>query len=115
MSDLSEIRFAELRLVGSVVFYWDSITNAHKGLRRKPIESWEEMKVKLKERYFPKFYMNCLVVSYTTIIKVGLVLMLVNQGFLRIASIVEDALIDSCPFKIASVVQNISTLHPSKS
>ena len=37
MSDLSKIRFAELRLVGLAKFYWDSITNARKELRRKSI------------------------------------------------------------------------------
>jgi len=26
--------------------------------RESPIESWEEMKNKLKEKYLPKFYMN---------------------------------------------------------
>ena len=50
-----------MRLVGPAIFYWESITNAHKGLCRKLIESWEEMKVKLTERYFPEFYMDCLV------------------------------------------------------
>ena len=50
-----------MRLVGPAIFYWESITHAHKGLCRKPIESWEEMKVKLKEIYFPEFYMDCLV------------------------------------------------------
>ena len=39
MSDLSKIRFAELRLVGPAKFYWNSITNARKKLRRKLIES----------------------------------------------------------------------------
>ena len=44
--------------MGPTKFYWDLITNARKRPCRKPIESSEEMKVKLKERYFPEFYMN---------------------------------------------------------
>ena len=58
MSDLSKIWFAELRLVRPTKIYWNFITNGHKELRRKPIES---IKVKLKEIYFPDFYMNHLV------------------------------------------------------
>jgi len=117
MSDLSTIRFVELRLVGPAKFYWDFITNARKKLHRKPIELWEEMKVKLKERYLLDFYMNRLVYDLHNPHKsrqivssndVGESRIIENVSVLsKITSIVKNISIDSS-FKIASVVEDTS-------
>jgi len=117
MSDLSKIRFAESRLVGPTKFYWDSITNARKRLCRKHIELWEEMKLKLKERYIPDFYMNHLVNELhnphksqhiASSIDIGESKIFEDVSVLFAITSVEDTSIDSCPSKIASVIKNIS-------
>ena len=55
--DAARVVFARRKLVWSARIYWDSIVRVH--VRRKVvIESWEEIKEKLKEKYLLKYYKN---------------------------------------------------------
>ena len=107
-----------MRLVRPTKIYWNFITNGHKELRRKPIESWEEIKVKLKEIYFPDFYMNCLVDKLHNPHKSRHIVSSNDASESKIfeevnvlfeITCVENTLIIFCPYKkIVNVIKNIS-------
>ena len=75
------------------------------------------MKLKLKERYIPDFYMNHLVNELhnphksqhiASSIDIGESKIFEDVSVLFAITSVEDTSIDSCPSKIASVIMNIS-------
>ena len=70
MFDVGKIRFDRMSLVGLTGIYWTSIRMAHERQRKNLIESWEEMKDKLKDKYFPEFYRNRLWISYIISVRV---------------------------------------------
>ena len=57
MGCLTCVRFDRMRLESTMI-YWTLIGIARERHRKNPIESWEEMKHKLKEKYLPEFYRN---------------------------------------------------------
>jgi len=55
--DAARLLFVRRKLVGSTNTYWTSVER-HCVRHIVVIESWEEMKEKLKEKYLPEYYRN---------------------------------------------------------
>ena len=61
--DLSEERkcqFIQLKLVDQARLYWEQVErlNLHRG--DPPITTWDAMKLKLRSKYVPPYYQQCL-------------------------------------------------------
>ena len=55
MSDIERVRFAKMKLVRLARKFWHTITSHLEQIRQPPIEQWEVMKDRLKEKYLPSF------------------------------------------------------------
>ena len=51
MSDERRIRFAKMKLIGHDRQYWTTVEKLMSFKRQKPIQTWDEMKLKLQEKY----------------------------------------------------------------
>ncbi|XP_028790924.1 uncharacterized protein LOC114746810 [Neltuma alba] len=60
MSDIQHVRFTKMKLVGSVKKYWQYVQVNLERLGQPPITTWEEMKLKLKEKYVPVSHLSTL-------------------------------------------------------
>ncbi|MQL70604.1 hypothetical protein Taro_002921 [Colocasia esculenta] len=56
MSDARRVRFAMIKLVGQAQTYWLNVEALYEQHGLMSIESWEDMKVKLREKYLPATY-----------------------------------------------------------
>ena len=56
LSDKRQIRFAKMKLIGQTRRYWTNIENLMTLRRQEPIQTWNEMKLKLQEKYLPISY-----------------------------------------------------------
>ncbi|MQL98961.1 hypothetical protein Taro_031674 [Colocasia esculenta] len=61
MSDARRTRFAMIKLVGQAQTYWLNVDALLEQRGLMPIESWEDMKVKLREKYLPTTYRHRLI------------------------------------------------------
>jgi len=53
MSQERQIRFAAMKLVGQAAYYWSIFERLMAIRRQEPIRTWEEMRAKLNQKYFP--------------------------------------------------------------
>ncbi|MQL76830.1 hypothetical protein Taro_009227 [Colocasia esculenta] len=53
MSDARCARFAMMKLIGQAQTYWLNVEALLEQRGLEPIESWENMRVKLREKYLP--------------------------------------------------------------
>ncbi|XP_073117835.1 uncharacterized protein [Elaeis guineensis] len=56
MSEARRVRFARMKLVRQARLYWESVECLLNQRRQDPIETWDEMKEKLREKYLPTSY-----------------------------------------------------------
>ena len=56
MSDERRIRFAKMKLVGQGRQYWTNVEKLMRLRHQKAIQIWDEMKLKLQEKYLPVSY-----------------------------------------------------------
>lgn len=56
LSENKRVRFAKMKLNGSAQLFWDSVENLLLRKNEPPITDWEEMKLKLQEKYLPQSY-----------------------------------------------------------
>ncbi|MQL76057.1 hypothetical protein Taro_008435 [Colocasia esculenta] len=61
MSDALRARFAMMKLTGQAQTYWMNVETLLEQRGQDPIESWEEMKIKLREKYLPASFRQCLI------------------------------------------------------
>ncbi|MQL76985.1 hypothetical protein Taro_009395 [Colocasia esculenta] len=61
MSDARRARFAMMKLIGQAQTYWMNVETLLEQRGQDPIESWEEMKVKLREKYLPASFRQRLI------------------------------------------------------
>ena len=61
MSDARRIRFAKMRLLGQAKTYWRNVERLLEMRRQEPVGTWDEMKVKLREKYLPPTYWQRLI------------------------------------------------------
>ncbi|XP_028755921.1 uncharacterized protein LOC114715291 [Neltuma alba] len=60
MSDIQRVRFTKMKLVGSARKYWQFVQTNLERLGQPPVTTWEEMKLKLKEKYVPVSHLSML-------------------------------------------------------
>ena len=53
MSDERRIRFAKIKLVGQAKQYWTNVEKLMTLRKQKSIQTWDEIKLKLQEKYLP--------------------------------------------------------------
>ena len=56
MSEARKIRCAKMKLLGQAKTYWLNVECLVAARREEPIETWDEMKHKLQEKYLPSSY-----------------------------------------------------------
>src|SRR5262249_18496915 len=56
MSESKKVRFAKMRILGQAKSYWNHVQLIAIHRRHKPIETWSEMKDKLREKYLLESY-----------------------------------------------------------
>ncbi|MQL92831.1 hypothetical protein Taro_025464 [Colocasia esculenta] len=61
MSDARRARFAMMKLTGQAQTYWMNVETLLEQRGQDPIESWEEMKIKLREKYLPASFRQRLI------------------------------------------------------
>ncbi|MQL70519.1 hypothetical protein Taro_002858 [Colocasia esculenta] len=61
MSGAQKVRFAKMKLLGQAKTYWTNVENQFRHQRQEPIEAWEEMKAKLREKYHPPTFRSRLI------------------------------------------------------
>jgi len=61
MSNIEWAQFAKMKLVGPARKFWHTVMSHFERLRQLPINQWEVMKDRLKEKYLPAFYRTHLV------------------------------------------------------
>ncbi|MQL73174.1 hypothetical protein Taro_005543 [Colocasia esculenta] len=61
MSKARKVRFAKMKLLGQGKAYWTNVENQFRHQRQEPIEAWEEMKAKLREKYLPPTFRSRLI------------------------------------------------------
>jgi len=61
MFNIERVRFAKMKLVGPARKFWHTVTSHLKQIRQPPIEQWEVMKDRLKEKYLPSFHRTHLI------------------------------------------------------
>ena len=60
MSDERWIRFAKMKLVDKARQYWANVGKLMNLKRQEPVQTWDEMKLKLQEKYLHVSYKQCL-------------------------------------------------------
>jgi len=61
MSDIEQVRFAKMKLIGPARKFWQTVTSHLDRMCQPPIIQWEVMKDRLKEKYLPFFHKTHLV------------------------------------------------------
>ena len=61
MFDIELVRFAKMKLVGPEKKFWHPDTSHLERMHQPPINQWEVMKDRLKEKYLPSFHKTHLV------------------------------------------------------
>ena len=56
MADNKQARFAKMKLVGLAKVWWSGVENIIRRIGQQPINTWQEMKVKLQRKYMPTNY-----------------------------------------------------------
>jgi len=56
VSDERRIRFTKMKLVGQARQYWTNVEKLMKLRNQEPIQTWDEMKMKLQEKYLHVSY-----------------------------------------------------------
>jgi hypothetical protein len=56
----SQVRFAKMKLKGQARVWWHSVEERLHWLKQPPITEWDEMKLKLQEKYIPMDYEDSL-------------------------------------------------------
>jgi len=54
--DERRVRFAKMKLVGQARQYWMNVEKLMRIRHQKAIQTWDEMKLKLQEKYMPVSY-----------------------------------------------------------
>src|SRR5262249_54710473 len=67
MSEARRVRFAAFRLTGNALTHWRTIVELLYVRYQPPIETWAEMKVKLREKYVPPTYRQRLIDQWQNI------------------------------------------------
>ena len=53
MADDKQARFAKMKLVGLAKVWWSGVENIIRRIGQQPINTWQEIKVKLQRKYMP--------------------------------------------------------------
>ena len=56
MTDDRRVRFSKMKLVGFAKIWWTGVEGDIRRMGLSPINTWEEMKAKLREKYMPTNY-----------------------------------------------------------
>ena len=56
MADDRQARFAKMKLVGLAKVWWSGVENIIRRIGQQPINTWQEMKIKLQRKYMPTNY-----------------------------------------------------------
>ena len=56
MSEARKIKCAKMKLICQAKLYWHNLEHLAEHKRQEPIETWKEMKEKLREKYLPTSY-----------------------------------------------------------
>ena len=56
MADDQRVRFAKMKLMGLAKIWWTGVERDIRRMGLPPINTWEEMKAKLREKYMPTNY-----------------------------------------------------------
>jgi hypothetical protein len=51
-----KVRLVKMKLKGQARMWWDRVEEYHHSLRLPPINDWEEMKLKMQEKFLPMDY-----------------------------------------------------------
>ena len=60
ISDERRVRFAKIKLVGQARQYWTNVEKLMRLRYQEAIQTWDEMKLKLQEKYLPASYKRLL-------------------------------------------------------
>ena len=55
------VRFVKMRLLGRAQTYWMNVESLVQQRHQNPIDTWVDTKVKLREKYLPTTYRQCLI------------------------------------------------------
>lgn len=61
------VQFASLKLIGTTQLFWESVEGLLEWCRAPPVESWEEIKRRLQEKYLPHSYQSNLLDQWNTL------------------------------------------------
>ena len=61
MPDQRRVHFDKMRLLGRAQTYWMNVENLVQQRHQDPIDTWDDMKVKLREKYLPTTYCQRLI------------------------------------------------------
>ena len=61
MPDHRRVRFTKMRLLGRAQTYWMNVESLVRQRHQDPIDTWDDMKVKLREKYLPTTYRQRLI------------------------------------------------------
>ena len=58
MTNDRQVRFAKMKFVGLAKVWWFGVENVIRSIGQPPIDTWQEMKVKLRRKYMPVNYLD---------------------------------------------------------
>ena len=102
MADATKVRFAKIKLLGQAKTYLLNIERLLRTRRHDPIETWEEKKEKLREKYLPPSYHQHLLDRWQKLTQDGkLVAECIENfdGYLLRCGVYEDSAITLSKFK----------------